>query len=421
MERSLNHLRRWGAPAFAVVFFILWCIAEAGRMGGSFTAWSGALPLVLMTFAIALSVWVPYASMAITAALLLGQLFHLIPPPYSNHWAIYLGAFIALGFTLWVSNRRTRLIAVGLNVVFAALMTVLMLSWRYGGGVGWFPDLGYGDSVTFSQFGWQLFALLLLIAGGCAAVGLLLALFLERESLFQARATAQRGLHKAEVNLVVEQERSRISRDLHDVLAHSLTVISAQADGIRYLNKGLPASVTEALESIARSARSALLDAQRVIEGGENDDDARPQPQLNDLESLVEEMRNGGLRIEFGESGERRDLTDGQQVAIYRIVQESLTNALKHGGRDTDVRLHLDWSGPGLTVHVASTIAETDAAAEPEADRVGRGLPGMRERAHLAGGWVTAGPDGEHFRVTAYIPYPKQEQSVDDGASSDND
>lgn len=94
-------------------------------------------------------------------------------------------------------------------------------------------------------------------------------------------------------------------------------------------------------------------------------------------------------------------------MAVFRIVQECLTNALKHGGRGTDVRLHLDWSGPGLTLHAASAAAAVGHGDDgvPEPVRVGRGLPGMRERAHLAGGWLTAGPDGEHFRVTVFIPY----------------
>jgi signal transduction histidine kinase len=109
-------------------------------------------------------------------------------------------------------------------------------------------------------------------------------------------------------------------------------------------------------------------------------------------------------------------------MAVFRIVQECLTNALKHGGRGTDVRLHFDWSGPGLTLHVASAIAQAgqEDAADPGQPRIGRGLPGMRERAHLAGGWLTAGPDGEHFRVTVFIPYGTREaRAADDTAGAE--
>ncbi|MGO4229268.1 sensor histidine kinase [Arthrobacter sp. YAF34] len=323
----------------------------------------------------------------------------------SNHWAIYLGSFIALGFILWTATRRMRYIAAAANVVFAGAMTFLLLSWRYSAGVGWFPPLYMGDRWTIRAFGWQLFALLLLIAAASAAVGLALALYQERGSLFRARTMAQTSLREAEVDLIVEQERTRIARDLHDVLAHSLAVIAAQADGTRYLSTDQPKAVLNALENISTSARSALVDAQRVIEGVRDDGMVTPQPGLNDVALLVERMQ-GSLAIEQSESGAPVELSAGQQLAVFRIIQECLTNALKHGGRGTTVRLHLDWSGPGLTLHVASGIPAAAEGPDPAAEtRVGRGLAGMRERAHLAGGWLTAGPDGEQYRVTVFIPF----------------
>jgi signal transduction histidine kinase len=407
MESVLNIARRWGAPVAAVIFFSLWCVAEAGRMQGSFLAWSGNLPLVLMALAVASAAWQPVVSLGFTAALLAGQLSYSIPMMASNHWAIYIGSFIALGFILWTAPRRMRYVAAGANVVFAAIIAFLMLSWRYGGGVGWYQPVHYGDRPMLMTYGWQLFALLLLIAGACAAAGLLLALSQERGNLFRARELAQSSLKETEIDLVVEQERTRIARDLHDVLAHSLAVIAAQADGTRYLSKDQPPAVLNALDTIARSARSALVDAQRVIEGVRDDGLVTHQPRLSDVTALIESMQRGSLNIHRSESGAPVELSTGQQVAVFRIVQECLTNALKHGGRGTDVRLHFDWTGPGLTLHAASAIGPVDQErlgnqAEP---RIGRGLPGMRERAHLAGGWLTAGPDGEHFRVTVFIPY----------------
>jgi signal transduction histidine kinase len=369
-----------------------------------------------MVLAIATASWRPLVSLGFTASLLAGQLSFALPPMAANHWAIYLGSFIALGFILWTAEPRMRYIAAGANLVFVALMTVLMLSWRYGGGVGWFVPINFGDRPMFMRYGWQLFALLLVIAGACAAVGLLLALYQERGSLFRARALAQSSLKETEIDLIVEQERTRIARDLHDVLAHSLAVIAAQADGTRYLSKDQPRAVLNALDTIARSARSALLDAQRVIEGVRDDGMATPQPSLSDITALIEGMQRGSLKIHPSESGTLVELSSGQQVAVFRIVQECLTNALKHGGRGTDVRLHFDWSGPGLTLHVASVMASVKNAGadEPSPSRAGRGLPGMRERAHIAGGWLTAGPDGEHFRVTAFIPYGTPEPRIAD-------
>jgi signal transduction histidine kinase len=421
MEPLLKFARHWGAPVAAVIFFVLWCVAEAGRMGGSWLAWSGNWPLALMTLAVATAAWKPLVSLGFTAALLAGQLSYALPAMYSNHWAIYVGSFIALGFILWTAPPRLRYVAAGANLVYVTLMTILMLSWRYGSGVGWFIPLNYGDRAMFTTYGWQLFALLLLIAGACAAVGLLLALYQERGSLFRARALAQSSLKETEIDLIVEQERRRIARDLHDVLAHSLAVIAAQADGTRYLSKDQPAAVLNALDTIARSARSALVDAQRVIEGVRDDGMVTPQPRLSDIKALIETMQRGSLTIHSSESGTPVDLSTGQQVAVFRIVQECLTNALKHGGRGTDVRLHLDWSGPGLTLHVASAMAAgQEHAGDPAPHRIGRGLPGMRERAHLAGGWLTAGPDGEHFRVTVFIPYGSRDAGpVDSGADTE--
>jgi signal transduction histidine kinase len=429
MEPLLKFMRHWGAPVAAVLFFTLWCVGEAGRMGPwGLNVWPGTVPLVLMTAAIAVSVRVPIASLALTALLLLGQFLYLIPAMYSNHWAIYIGSFISLAFILWTAGKRTVLIAVSANAVFIVAMTFLMISWRYSYGVGWFYPLYGGDRVALQVHGWQLFAILTLIAAGCAAVGVAVKLYQERGSLFQARNIAQAGLKEAEIDLIVEQERTRIARDLHDVLAHSLAVIAAQADGTRYLSSDQPKAVLNALENIATSARGALVDAQRVIEGVRGDGMVAPQPRLSDVTPLVERMRQGSLVIHRSESGSPVELTTGQQLAVFRIVQECLTNALKHGGRGTAVRLHFDWSGPGLTLHVASAMAAAEGAGDAAggaaggaagAERVGRGIPGMRERAHLAGGWVTAGPDGEQFRVTAFVPYGLRTAEAG-GASSES-
>ena len=407
MERLLKFARRWGAPVAAVIFFSLWWAAEVGRISHDWLSWSGNWPLALMTLAVATASWKPLVSLGFTAALLAGQLSHALPPMYSNHWAIYLGSFVALGFILWTAPPRLRYIAAGANVLAAAIMAFLMLSWRYGDGVGWYPPAYAGDRWMLQGYGWQLFALLLLIAGACAAVGLLLALYQERGGLFRARELAQFSLKETEVDLIVEQERTRIARDLHDVLAHSLAVIAAQADGARYVSTDQPKAVLGALDTIARSARSALVDAQRVIEGVRDDGMVTPQPRMSDIPALIEGMQRGSLKIHASESGTPVALSTGQEMAVFRIVQECLTNALKHGGRGTEVRLHFDWSGPGLTLHAASATAAAGHgdSGDPTTPRAGRGIPGMRERAHLAGGWLTAGPDGEHFGVTVFIPY----------------
>jgi signal transduction histidine kinase len=416
MEPVLKFGRHWGAPAAAVVFFSLWCVAEAGRMSGvgpdgvvsdaGLFSWSGTWPLVLTTLAIGVAVWQPVLSLGLVAALLAGQLAFFIPAMYANHWPIYFGSFIALAFIVWTANRRIRIIAGLVNLLFAAVMAFLMISWRYGGGVGWLYPMQGGDSYLLGRYGWQVFSVLALVAAALYVIGLLLALYQERGHLFRSREQARNTLKETEIDLIVEQERTRIARDLHDVLAHSLAVIAAQADGTRYLSSDQPKPVLNALENIAGSARTALVDAQRVIEGVRDDNQGNRQPRLSDIKPLLDGMQ-GSLKIRTTEAGTPVPLSDGQQVAVFRIVQECLTNALKHGGRGTAVRAHFDWSGPGLTLHVASaaTNVQRRKQASDEPERPGRGLPGMRERAHLAGGWLSAGPDGEEFRVAVFIPY----------------
>ncbi|BCW64858.1 histidine kinase [Arthrobacter sp. StoSoilB22] len=410
MERTLKVVRHWGAPAAAAIFFVLWCVGEAGRMGpwpGLY--WPGAIPLLMMTAVIGLAKRKPYFSLGLTGVLLLGQLVHIVPAMAANHWAIYLGSFIALGLIMWTGSKTQRIVAASSNLLFILVMTYMMISARYGDGVGWFKPLYVGDSVALRDYVPVLFPLLLVVAAACGTLGLLVSLYEDRQLLSKAQIVTEASLKETEIELVIEQERTRIARDLHDVLAHSLAVITAQADGTRYLSKGQPKPVLDALENIAVSARHALVDAQRVIEGVRDDGMVAPQPLISDVGPLMERMRQGSLEIEHSESGVPVELGAGQQLAVFRIVQECLTNALKHGGRGTAVRVHFDWSGPGLTLHASSALpasvplGETDAGHAKE--RYGRGIPGMRERAHLAGGWLTAGPDGEQFRVTAFLPY----------------
>ena len=287
-------------------------------------------------------------------------------------------------------------------------MAYLMLNRSYSHGIGWLP-VDNASRDTMQDF-WMLYSSFLLVIFAVAwLAGYTLRSWEERRTLSAERTAAVDNLKATEVDLVVEQERTRISRDLHDVLAHSLAVIAAQADGSRYLGKDQPQPVLDALENIASAARRALTDAQRVIEGVGDGGSALPQPRLADIDELLEQQGNS-LQVERTESGSPVDLPEGQQLAVFRIVQESLTNALRHGGAGTRVTVHLDWSGPGLSLQLASLAARPASSAagnngSPTTAGTGRGIAGMRERAHLAGGWLTAGPDGESFRVSAFLPF----------------
>lgn len=235
----------------------------------------------------------------------------------------------------------------------------------------------------------------------------------------RARAEAELDRNRAVQDVVVEQERTRIARDMHDVVAHSLAVVIAQADGARYARHTDPDAVDEALATIASTARSALGDVRVLLAelrqsqpepgrpAGAHDG---PQPSLADLDQTVEHIRSAGLPVTLERQGEVAGLGSAQQLAAFRIVQEALTNALRHGdtGRPASVVLAEAPAdrGPGLVITVRNTMRNTvpEPTTTGSLPRIGHGLPGMRERASLAGGSLTAEARDGEFVVTAYLP-----------------
>ncbi|WP_395640365.1 sensor histidine kinase [Pseudolysinimonas sp.] len=220
----------------------------------------------------------------------------------------------------------------------------------------------------------------------------------------EIQATVKLGEAKQVVSL--EQERNRVARDVHDIVAHSLAVVIAQADGARYGAKNVPAPVVEALENIATTARGALTDVRVLLGELRHNQEAGPQPGMNDLDALVRGFRDSGLEVEWNSYGSAVELVGTPALAVYRIVQEGLTNALRHGDRGKPVELVFDWGSTSLAVIVTNGIPRGTAVP---ANTVGHGIPGMRERATLAGGELEAsdGTNGR-FRVRATIPFTRE-------------
>lgn len=242
---------------------------------------------------------------------------------------------------------------------------------------------------------------------------------------------------RQERELAAADERSHIAREMHDIVAHSLQVIISQADGARYAAAAKPALAVTALETIGQTGRSALADMRQLLgvlrETGETvagvpgvtDDDARrpaadaspdgrgtrlppgrrPQPRLADLPALVETMRLSGLEVSLLETGTpRRALPAGGELAAYRIVQEALTNTLRHGGPDADAFVTLAWTARGLDLQIDDDGC--GAAADPATRGSGQGLRGAAERTALFGGTLETGPRvGTGYRVSAHLPY----------------
>lgn len=201
-------------------------------------------------------------------------------------------------------------------------------------------------------------------------------------------------------------ERSRIARELHDVIAHSVSVMVRQAEAGRYVSAKDPAAAATALATIADTGREALTDM-RILLGVLRADTGpaatAPQPTLDDLPDLIRRVRDSGQAVRLRVDGTPRPLNRASQLAAYRLVQEALTNVVKHAGPDAETEVVLSWAPRRLRLQVSNTGSSTLPAADGSPG--GGGLRGMAERVQLAGGRLHAGPGPTGgFQVEAEIP-----------------
>jgi signal transduction histidine kinase len=198
------------------------------------------------------------------------------------------------------------------------------------------------------------------------------------------------------------EERSRIARELHDVVAHSVSTMVLQASGARQVLRSHIDDADDAMRSVEVTGRQALRELRRLLGILRTDHSPRldPQPGVADVEPLVQRMRDTGLPVELELTSTPLALAPGFDLAAYRIVQEALTNVLKHSGRvDTSVRVSCDGDALDLLIRNAGPVPEANG------DNQGHGLIGMRERVALYGGSLRAGPDDHGgFTVHARLP-----------------
>lgn len=257
--------------------------------------------------------------------------------------------------------------------------------------------------------------------GGVSAAVWLTAVVLRTRRLYVASleeraATAEREREHL-VQLAAAEERAEIARELHDVVAHSLAVMILQADGAGYVLKSDPEKAGSALKAIGDTGRDALDDMHRIVKvlrGGRNpaqDADAdRRKVSLDDLETVAERARSAGLDVELDVQGERSGLSTADQLTVLRVVQESLTNVLRHAGPGAHVAISLRFAGAAVTVQVIDDGGGRLAGpgAGGERPNGGNGLVGMRERLEVSGGTFTAGPRmGAGWQVEARLPLGK--------------
>lgn len=203
-----------------------------------------------------------------------------------------------------------------------------------------------------------------------------------------------------QARIAVAEERNRIAREIHDVLAHSVSVMVSQADGARYALRGKPELAEQALRTIGSTGRETLTELRQLLGvlRADTDREDAPQPTATAVPDLVERVRALGSPVSLEVVGDLGALPTGPGLGVYRIVQESLTNALKHGAGGIAVRLEHD--GAAVTIDVRNLIGPGTAPVPG-----GNGVIGMRERATAYGGELAAGPepDGD-WRVRAVVP-----------------
>jgi signal transduction histidine kinase len=405
--RHLSRLRPYLEPAAGIAYVLLGLWAGLGgglqEHGLAYTVTVAAYGIAIGTARSAprsaLAVVLVVPTLQMLGASGMDPLLSLVAPPDASTWTL-AGAALVVAFVIGRTGAapvRAAALAVGafqaVCLGFAMSASGYRSAWR---------DLGSAADGDAMSVGWAL-----LLAGiaavlylGAWALGTALQLGgrgvvdrARRSAADRARLVrAEADLEVAGVELRIAQERSGIAQEVHDVLAHSLAVVVAVADGSRFLRETRPETTEEALREIAGTARSALLDLRGLIEEL-TDDSHRPQPNLADLPALIRGMAATGMRVDLRTTGRPGGLTPSQQLSVYRIVQESLTNALKHTRGVATVDVSFVWEGPGLALTVRSRGSEPErerepgpaSALPPARSRGGFGVGSMQERAPARG------------------------------------
>ncbi len=376
MERS-DRLLRWGRYAIPVVLAVA-AVTEYSIEQVQATRWvtipfalAWTLPLLAarrFPFAAPVAVFCVFA----TESFVEGRAIeHPISP------------FLTVIFSFWsmgAYNEQARAVAGGI----VGLLTIGVIVTNDPGGS--FSDFFF--VALFSSVGW--------IAG--AAYGTRARNVKE----LRERAARLERERAGEAERAVAEERARIARELHDVIAHSVSVMVVQTAGVRRLLLSDQERERQALETVEQTGRQALAEMRRLLGVLRRDGDRpalAPQPGLGTIEQLLEQVRGAGLPVELEVEGEVVQLPPGIDLTAFRIVQEALTNTLRHAG-PAHAQVLVRYAFDELELRVSN-----DGKQDGSAEGAGYGLVGMRERVNLYGGKFEAGPlDGGGFSVSARLP-----------------
>jgi signal transduction histidine kinase len=311
--------------------------------------------------------------------------------------AVAIAASVAANFAVVLDAATTPAVALVVAVYSVGAHTERVREWIGLAGVAALIGANAAEQLSFGDL-----LLITMILGGAWLAGRAMRHWRERERTLERLTVDLEREREEKARAAVAEERVRIARELHDVVAHAISVIVLQARGGRRSLATDPAEARVALNTIEATGSEALAEMRRLLGMLRRDDEEitlAPQPSLGYLDTLAAQTREAGLPVDLSVEGEPIELPPGVDLSAYRIVQEALTNALKHAGPAT-ARVVVRYGKDDLELEIADT--GPGAAAS---DGEGHGLVGMRERVSLYGGRLEAGPrDGGGFAVRARLP-----------------
>ncbi|MGW1747656.1 sensor histidine kinase [Streptomyces sp. NPDC002092] len=383
--RQADRNRPWVLDtAVVVLVFLMFCLADLLHDGGGDGDGPRRFRLVFTQLPLA-------GMLALQAGLVLPLLWRRRRP---------LAAFgvIAAVFVLqWSLNAVLRAdIALFIALYSLALHGRLkQLPWACAAMAGAMVLVAVRVSAAMSV--WDALFFLLSTTTAALALGLMVRIRRAQLAGLRERAARLEIERDQRSRLATATERTRVAREMHDIVGHNLSVIITLADAGAYASDLAPERGKEALQLIGDTGRQALGELRRVLgvlreaaDGPPAGPELSPQPGIADVDALCAKVRAAGLEVVYRTSGDVDALDSGVQLTAYRIVQEALTNTLKHADADTRVHLAIIEAGTRLTIRVQ----DTGPATPPGPHEEGHGLVGMRERAALYGGTVSAGPAG---------------------------
>ncbi|MBL1085617.1 sensor histidine kinase [Streptomyces actinomycinicus] len=396
MQRLYDFLRRhptWVDTFWAVVLFGLSGVSVVSLdavQGHRGTVPLGMAVSAVLSAVVALRRRLPEAMLLVALVTGLAQLVLDVEPVVADFAMLVITYTVAAVGARWASR-----LALAVSLCAA---TVAQIRWPQ-------EDTAFLGQVAIAVFQTVPFALAWVLGDSIRTRRAYFAQLEERAARLEKEREAQ-------AKVAVAAERARIARELHDVVAHNVSVMVVQADGAAYVLDAAPDQARKALETISSTGRQALAEMRRllgVLRTGEHQESGEyvPQPDVEQIDDLIEQCRSSGLPVDFKVEGTPRPLPSGVELTAYRIVQEALTNTRKHGGPNAGASVRLVYfdDGLGLLVEDDGKGAPHELYEEGGADGQGHGLIGMRERVGMVGGTLDAGPrPGGGFRISALLP-----------------